>query len=297
MKKFAVLALTTCCFILASRLACATEGGGTVYPVGVQTITSGLLFPPGDYLLNYNNWVHANALVDNSGRDSLPGARLRVQAHALRYMHIFDDLKLAGGDVALEADLAYSDVSLHSSAHVNGEAGGVGDLTIGPSLGWHSPAFHQMVSLLVTLPTGDYDRNSVVNIGRNYTAYQADYALTWFFARSWELSSLFKLIYNDTNHDTGYQSGVETNVDYALNYHMPNNWFAGVGGYWHEQFTNDTLHGQTYQAGNRVRDFAIGPQFGYGTPKIGAYLSWQHQVYVRNTTKGDAVWLNTFIKF
>ncbi|BBA43876.1 MULTISPECIES: SphA family protein [Burkholderia] len=298
MKKLSYLALATAWIAsLASTAAQATENGGSVYPLGVQTVANGLMMAPGDYLLSYNQWIHANKIVDGSGKNALPDPKLNVEAHALRYLHVFENLKIAGGNLSLEADWSYVDSKLNTP-FFKAHASGFGDLTVGPSIGWHSPTFHQQVSLLATLPTGSYDAKSALNIGRNYYAVTADYAFTWFFAPQWELSSMFMVIANGKNRDDGYKSGIETNVEFSLDHFFPNRWFAGVGGYWHNQLTDDTLNGQAFNGnGNRVRDFAIGPQVGYATDKVGVYLAWQHQVYVRNAAKGDRLWLNAFIKF
>jgi hypothetical protein len=276
--------------------AYATEGGGTVVPIGVQTIATGVLQAPGDYLLNYNTWVNANKLADGNGDSSLPGASLRVEAHSLRYLHVFQDAKIAGGDLAFEVATAYVKNSLYSN-FVNGEDSGIGDTSFGPSIGWHGQQYHHMVSLLAVAPTGSYDPNKVMNVGRNYYALQADYAGTWFFAPHWELSGMLKLVFNRKNKDTGYRSGTETDVDYAVNYHIDDNWFAGVGGYAHNQLTNDTINGVDYDGGHRVRDLAIGPQIGWGTRQYGIYVAWQKQVVARNTSQGDLLWVNAFFRF
>lgn len=291
------LTLTTLALAsLASTAAHATEGGGTVVPIGVQTIATGLLQEPGDYLLNYNQSVTANKITDARGNSSLPNAYLSVAAHSLRYLHVFDGVKIAGADLAFEVATAYVDSSLRT-AYFSGKDSGIGDTSFGPSLGWHSQDYHQMVSLLLVAPTGSYDKSRNVNVGRNYYALQADYAMTWFFARGWELSAMLKFVFNAKNNATNYKSGIETDIDYALNYHFSREWFAGIGGYAHNQLTDDTLNGVSYNGGNRVRDLAIGPQIGWGTPKYGAYLAWQHQTTARNTAKGDLVWLNAFYKF
>jgi len=50
--------------------AFATEGGGTVVPIGVQTIASGSLQSPGDYLLNYNLWNTADDFAGPGGKNT-----------------------------------------------------------------------------------------------------------------------------------------------------------------------------------------------------------------------------------
>lgn len=287
--------------VLFTANAQATESGGSVYPLGVQTVLSGLMPAPGNYLLNYNTVVHSNALNDNQGDPSLPNAKLRVEAHALRYLHIFKGITFANANVGFEAAAAYTRVRLtaHAAPYLNidSQDSGIGDLTIGPSLGWHGRNTHQLVAFLVTLPTGSYDANRHVNVGRNYTALQLSYAVTHFI-KGLEISTMFKGIYNFKNQKTNYKSGIETDVDYGINYHFRSPWFVGIGGYWHEQLTDDTVNGQAVNGnGNRVREFTAGPKVGYGSPKGGIYLSVTHKFYSRNTSNGNQIWLNDFIKF
>ncbi|MBB3211691.1 hypothetical protein FHW67_000939 [Herbaspirillum sp. Sphag1AN] len=274
----------------------ATEGGGSVVPVGVQTIMTGVLQEPGDYLLTYNEWIKSYKITDSKGNNALPGASLSVAVHALRYLHVFDDIHILGGTPAFETSSSYVESSL-SSLYGSSSAKGGGDLEVGGSIGWHGQNYHQMVSLLTISPTGAYDANRSVNIGRNYYALQLDYAMTWFFAPDWELSALAKLVYNAKNNATNYRSGVEFESDYALNYHIGPQWFAGLGGYLHNQLTDDTKNGVSYNGGNRVRELVIGPQFGWGTEKYGAYAAWQRQVVARNAAKGDVIFINGFYKF
>jgi hypothetical protein len=281
---------------LAATTAHATEGGGTVVPIGVQTIVSGVMQDPGDYLLTYNTWVHAGHLPDANGADTVPDFRLRVQAHSLRYLHVFDSFRILGGTPAFEIASARVNSAV-SSAYFSGHDTGLGDTSLGPSLGWHSPDLHQQIAALVVVPTGSYDKTKTDNVGRNYYALQLDYALTYFFGFGEEVSAMNKVVINRSNPATHYRSGTELDIDYALNQHLPHDFFVGVGGYLHRQFSDDTQDGQVYAGGYRVKDFAIGPQVGWGTPRYGGYLAWQHQATARNTAQGDLLWLNMFVKF
>lgn len=287
--------------VLFTAKVSATESGGSVYPLGVQTVVPGIMLAPGNYLLNYNTLVNSNSLNDNQGNSSLPNAKLRVEAHALRYIHVFNGITFANADVGFEAAAAYTRIKLTAHAapflNIDSRDNGIGDLTLGPSLGWHGRDTHELLTFLVTLPTGAYDANRGVNAGRNYTALQLSYGVTHFIY-GLEISAMFKGIYNFKNHATHYKSGAESDMDYGINYHFRSPWFVGVGGYWHEQLTDDTVNGQSVNGnGNRVREFTAGPQVGYGSATGGIYLSVTHKFYARNTSNGNQIWLNDFIKF
>jgi len=292
LSRAAVAAATT----LALSAAQATEGGGSVVPIGVQTVASGALQPAGDYLLTYNTWVRGEQLADGAGNDAVPDFRLRVQAHAVRYLHVFDGATLWGGTPAFEVAVARVNTSI-SSAYFGGRDSGIGDTSLGPSLGWHGDTLQQMVSALVVVPTGSYDKDRTVNVGRDTYALQLDYAVTAFTPFGLEASAMNKVVINRRNMADGYRSGTELDIDFALNQHLPHDFFVGVGGYLHRQFTDDTVDGQRYDSGHRVRDLAIGPQAGWGTPTHGVYVAWQHQTQVRNAAKGDLLWVNGFFRF
>ena len=296
MKRFTRPLMFLAASIGFTPLVSATEGGGTVVPVGVQTIASGVLQAPGDYLLNYNLWMTANKFADANGNNALPGGRLRVEAHSLRYLHVFEGATLFGATPAFEVATAYVDSRLNST-YVNGRDHALGDTSFGPSLGWHDANLHQMASALLVAPTGSYDNTRTVNIGRNYYALQLDYAVSYFFGPGIEASAMTKVIFNRRNPATDYKSGTESDVDYALNWHPTREAFVGLGGYWHRQWTDDKVAGVVYDGGHRVRDLAIGPQAGWATDRYGVYVAWQKQIDSANTTKGNLLWVNAFFKF
>lgn len=296
MNRFAQPLTLLAASLALAPLAHATEGGGTVVPVGVQTIASGLLQSPGDYLLNYNLWQTAGDFAGADGKNTLPGGRLRVEVHSVRYLHVFENATFLGATPAFEVASAYVDSRL-TSPYFSGVDNALGDTSFGPSLGWHGQALHQMVSALLVAPTGSYDRNQPVNVGRNYYALQLDYAVTGFFGPGFEASAMNKVVINRRNPDTKYKSGTETDVDYALNWHPTREAFVGVGGYWHRQWSDDKVDGAVYENGDRLRDLTVGPQAGWATDRFGGYVAWQKQVDSVNTTKGNLLWVNAFYKF
>ncbi len=88
MARSAALArLATCGFIALTGLgfqdAHATEGGGSVYPYGLNTVATGILPKPGHYLYVYNSYYTAKETTTNDGDES-PRAvrRQRTRPHA-----------------------------------------------------------------------------------------------------------------------------------------------------------------------------------------------------------------------
>ena len=297
--------MTACraAYLLACALACAspvkaTENGGSVVPVGVQSMLPGLLMPSGNYLYNYNAFVKGFSARDSHGRDNGLGMTMSTEAHAFRLLHVADPGLTELGNLAFEANLVYTRTKLDMDYVDPSTAAGISDVTFGPSLGRHFGAWHDLFTLLATAPTGDYDPNRLANEGRNYWAIQASWAWTWYPRPDIDISGLAKVVWNGRNPDTDYRSGIETNLEYSANYYFAQHFFVGVSGFWHSQISDDKQYGRPAgENGNRINEVTLGPQFGWGTPRYGAYFSWKRSLYSKNTLDISQLWLNTFIAF
>jgi len=86
-----------------------------------------------------------------------------------------------------------------------------------------------------------------------------------------ELSAVAGLTYNLKNSDTGYRSGVDSHLDWALSQFLSENWEVGAVGYVYYQFSNDSYStdgviGQIRQrvlGGFRSKVASVGPEVGY----------------------------------
>lgn len=276
----------------------ATENGGSVVPVGVQSLLPGLLMPSGNYIYNYNAWVNGFSARDEHGNDNGMGMTMSTEAHAFRFLHVSDPGWIDTGNLAFEANVVWKRTKLDMDYMDESTSSGIGDITFGPSLGRHFGAYNDIFTLLATAPTGDYDKSHMANNGRNYWGIQASYAWTWFPRQDVDVSGLAKVVYNTRNEDTDYQSGIETNLEYSANYYFGQGFFVGVSGFWHAQLTDDEQHGHSVGVnGNRINELTLGPQFGWGTPRYGAYFAWHRSLLSENTMDTSQLWLNTFIAF
>ena len=68
------------------RPACATEGGGSAYPYGLNTVATGILPKPGHYLYVYNSYYTAKETTTNDGEVAPLPFDVNVRAHTLRYL-------------------------------------------------------------------------------------------------------------------------------------------------------------------------------------------------------------------
>lgn len=272
----------------------ATEGGGNVYPYGLNTVASGIQPKPGHYLYLYNSIFTADTLTDDNG-DPLPiDFDVDVRVHTLRYLNVSKSLTLAGGRFGwlVAQPYLYGDATVGPRSD---DRDGAGDLTVGAMLGWHSPALHSTAGVDVTLPTGSYDSARLFNPGRNQYAATFYYAMTAPIGERLDSNLRVNVTLNGANRDNDYRSGNEAGIEYSLNLRLGPRVLAGIGGYLHQQLTDDEVDGVPVGGdGRRLRVFAAGPQVVYRGDRWGVAAKWQHEFDARNKSEGDKYWLQLF---
>ena len=273
---------------LVASAAMATEGGGSIYPVGTENYVCCALPPPGVYGMVFAQHYRADKVRGNDGQVVTPPT-FKVTANAIAPRLVWvTPHTVAGASLGMHAIFPIVDLDVNVAPGLAQQKTGLGDIVFGPVLGWHhSPALHTVLGLDVFAPTGTYDQNDLANIGRNHWAVQpvlgADAKVMW--------------TYNFKNKDTHYKSGQELIVDYALGWGMGNGWTVGAGGYAYQQINDDKLNGATV-ADNKGRALAIGPSVKYDSGK-GWFVTAKYQVEgsVRNRADGKAFWLKAVVPF
>ncbi len=290
--------------LVFGQMSMATEGGGSVYAVGVESNFSGLMLPEGTHFLLYYQHYAADHAKDNQGDNNPRFAYFHTRADvlALRLSHIWSGFRLAGAQVEsrLALPIPQLDVSLGIARPAplgvldrSGSVGGVGDLTLAPLLlGWHGQRLHQMAGLELILPTGDYDSQKPVNLGRNTKQLAALYGITWLPGK-WESSARLRYGVNARNGATDYRSGDELTVEFSVGYKFVPTWSAGVNGYLYRQLSDDRQAGQRVNGdGNRAAVNAIGPYVAWApAPSYGLVAKLQVESGARNRAEGSRFWL------
>jgi hypothetical protein len=276
----------------------ATEGGGSTYSGGVENFLVGATPPPGFYWLSYGQIYRANKLKDNDG-NSIPVPGFKVSANALVLRPVWStNTQLLGGNLIFHAVIPLVDLKV-AAAGASQHKTAIGDVTLGVfGIGTHySPQLHTALALDIVVPTGQYNKNNLANIGRNYTSFQPLYALSYIDPKGF--NGDFKLTFNinTKNRDTDYKSGNELFLDYSLGWGLGNSWTVGVGGYLRNQLSDDTQNGVKVP-NNRAKNFAIGPSIKY-QPSQGWFITakYQKETSTRNTTQGNAFWVKAVLPF
>lgn len=283
--------------LLAVSTSFATEGGRSTYPVGAENHLAGAAPPPGVYVLEYVNVYSADRLNDGQGNAvPVPGFKVKANAAATRIAWV-TTTPVMGGQLVAHAILPLVRVKV-SAAGQSSSRSGLGDISLGTGVAWHhSPQLHSVMALDLVLPVGQYDAARPVNIGRNYASLQPAYLVSWIDPAGFNADAKIGLNLNRTNKDTGYRSGNELNIDYALGWGLGNGWVLGVGGHLYQQLSDDRRNGETV-AGNKGRSYAAGPNLKYDSGKgwfITAKLNQEFSV--RSRTEGTSFWIKTTIPF
>ncbi|OOC14085.1 hypothetical protein BM451_07940 [Dickeya dadantii] len=279
---------------IMTGVAQAAENGTPTTAAGVYDFGTGFLPPTTDFgtfgsrIAFYT--AHTNR--DNNGNTLNAPFSLQVLSMSLAWMKMTDQT-LLGGHYGFGLIQPFFKMDIDMT--VPTPAGGLtlrdnvfraADLQVIPLiLGW-TPAPNLAINtqFQIQAPTGDYDRNRLVSPGLNHWVFSPIINATYITSSGFEVSSSLEVDVNTQNHATDYRNGVEYRYEYALGQHI-GAWTVGVGGYYYNQFSDDSS--PTLTQGIRSRTFAYGPAVSYFTPKGPAI--WVHaykENYSRNRSEG-----------
>jgi hypothetical protein len=168
-------------------------------------------------------------------------------------------------------------------------------------LNWNTGAFSWEVSHAIVAPTGSFDPDRAINLGRNYWSFDTAAAVTWFDPEGGrEISLAPGIMLNTENPDTDYRTGAEFHMDFTATQFLSPSFAVGLRGYWYQQVTGDS------GSGAKLGDFksesvGVGPGFLW-TPPVGrGRLSilgkWMRDVHAENRFESDYVTLTGAWRF
>lgn len=297
-QKFAARAAMALTMLAVGQVAQATEGGGSIYPVGSENFTCCALPPPGVYGMVYAQNYSADKVRGNSGQVVTPdGFKVRATAIAPRLVWVTPTQTANADVIGLHAILPLVDLNVKVPG-LSQSKSGIGDMVFGPFIAWHhSPSLHSVFGIDFFAPTGGYTQGDLTNIGRNHWAVQAVLGASLINPQGLNVDLKGMWMHNLKNGDTDYQSGQELIVDYAVGWGLGSGWTAGVGGYVYRQLSNDKSQGATVQ-NNKGQAISIGPSVRYDSGK-GWFVTakYESEQSVRNRAEGQAFWLKAVTAF
>lgn len=334
-KTLAIVACAWAALSLTGNVQ-AAEGGSGVYALGFISPQAGLMPEPGTYF-GYNFYSYRGDSTTNvsvAGQVPVPGTGLKLPAqltgsvkadvdsyaHLFQFTHVFEQ-KALGGQIGVGLTLPYVNADLDVSGNgvltltgprgntfaipLSGRASasesGVGDLTLTGLLGWHQERMHYMAYLNVYAPTGSYDKNVAVNVGRNHWAIEPMAGVTYMNEKTGlELSGAAGITFNQRNSDTDYKSGDEFHLDLAAIQHFSEKFYLGLAGYTYRQLSADSGGGATSDYKGRVN--GLGPIIGGVIPlgqKQAMFVNarYYYESSASNRLEGGTLFLTGAIKF
>ncbi len=275
-----------------TSLATGTEGSGSVYPIGVETVLPGMTPPPGVTLFaEFNMTYRANSLLDLQGHSLVPGFKLAVNAFAPKAVHNWG-IHALGGDLVSAVAIPLENEHLEVPSF-KGSKTGFGNPELGVAyIAYNHRDWHWWYGLDVYTPAPGYRRADVINIGQHNFATVPVGAFTYLPHRGKaELSSRFQYIVNYTDSATHYRSGNEFTWEYAGMLNVNRKLAVGANGYLYKQTTGDLQNGVALASGQIGRDFAVGPEIRYQFGPMALIAKYQRDTLVENRPCGSAFWI------
>ena len=270
----------------------ATENGGSVYPVGVETVMTGVQPRPGETrLYEYTCFYMANEFDGPSGKSAMPEFKLRVFANAVKITRNWG-IHFLGGTIESQIGVPFIYEQLRVQPGKFSQFGLTNVNIIPVSVTYHKGSLHWYYEADMFTPGGGYSAAHVVNIGQHNEAIAPVAGFTYLPRQGkGELSSRFMYIFNGYDQATHYHSGNEFMWEYNADYEISKEIAAGLNGFFYQQTTNDYLKGQVFQGGFRGRDLALGPQLRAPLGKHGGFaVKYYRDTLVENKPHGNAFW-------
>ncbi len=305
----AILVLSMFGFV---RTAHAVDGGAGFYILGGKGSLAGILPPPGLFYTNdiyyYSGDASGSVEFPTVGGDLAIGLEADVAVSINTLLYVSPEPVL-GGRFAFGGVLpvvgqhidASAELSLGGIPIVSGGASdsvtAIGDPVLVAALGWDSGNWHATLFNLLNIPVGQYEEGALANAGFNRWGYDLTAAFTYLDADTgFEVSFAPGVTFNGENLDTGYQSGTEFHVEYAVMQHFSEQFAVGINGYYYDQLTGDS--------GSAPNDFkgevwAIGPainwNFQLGELPVSLKAKYLHEYDAENRLEGEAFFLQLAI--
>ena len=292
-RTFLFRLLTFTVFVgLTASWMMGTEGSGSVYPIGVETVMPGLTPPSRQTMFaEFDTTYQANGFLDAQGHSVIPGFKLSVYAFAPKITHNWG-VHLLGGELVSWAGVPLVSVTIQSPAGRFSTTGFSNPILGVADIAYNRGNWHWWYGLDVETPAPVYHRGGPINVGQHNFATAPSGAFTYLpnHGRT-EISSRVQYIVNYTDAAPHYHSGNELLWEYVAMQYLTKKLAVGANGYFYQQTTDDRLLGVIYAGGNRGRDLAIGPEVHYQLGPMILIAKYFRDNLVENRPRGNAFWV------
>jgi hypothetical protein len=283
----------------------AAEGASTEYIGGFTGFAAGYVpTDPGTYFSNYLYFYSAStSVVPVNGQPALD-VSTDVYFEIAQFTWVTKYTLLGGNyGFGLGVPLGYVSVDVGvppSGVNESTSAFGFGDAILVPALvAWHSGNFHSNFAISVFAPTGEYNKNHVLSLSKNFWAIDGSYAGSYLTETGFDLSGAVGYTVNFENPATHYKSGDVVHLDLAIGQNLSKQFKVGVVGYAVVQVTGDTGSGAVL--GSFESDvYAAGLAGEYdskiGSKDVSMQLRWYREFDAKNHLEGNAVYLTASLQ-
>ncbi len=299
-KTISLAALATLGSVAIGGMADAAEGGSSMYvPGGAGDIVLALSPEPG---LQVGNTVfYQLGSVDTAvlqGRVDLE-LDLTVVLDFVGASYTFETPVL-GGSYTIGAAIPFGYAKLDAKATgpaggsigISGDTFNLADIGVVPvQLNWTLGNFHFKLAEGIVIPVGDYDLDDLVNLGRNYWAFDTIGAMTWFNQEmGTEISISPGIMVNTRNEDTDYKTGLELHVDFTVTQFLSQTFAVGLRGYYYRQLTGDSGSGAILGS-FKGESLGIGPGIfwspAFANGKLVVVAKYMFDIIAKNRFESD----------
>jgi hypothetical protein len=269
-----------------SPVAFATEGGSDTIGEGDEAFFAGALAPAGLYDILYYSHYHASHFNDSHSNNSVLGFKIDADL-LIPLRRIYVESDVAGltlrGLCGTAARTAFGECRRVAVQPNQSRRHGCESCIDRVGTG----ALRTTVAVEFVLPSGQYDKNAVLNTGKNsYTAGPV-FAVSWLPNERMELSAKVTRSFNSPNNDTNYHSGNLFHFDYSASCAVTPAARVGISGYFIKQTTDDVPNGQSVAGdGFRGQVFAMGPGLRFRFSKVSVEARVVKEFIVRNRPAG-----------
>jgi hypothetical protein len=287
--------LLTCAAVLGLGVtsARATENGASVYPVGVETVMTGMQPRAGETMAyEFSCLYSANEFINSQGQNNGQEFKLRVLATAFKVTRNWG-LHFLGGTIESQIAVPMIEQDLHVFPGRFTKFAITNVDLVPVSVTYHTGHFHWYYEADMFTPGSAYSPNDVLNIGQHNLAIAPVAGVTYLSTNGRnEISSRYTYIINSPDKATHYQSGNEFEWEFNADHSINRTVAFGVNGYLYKQTTDDLQNGLVFLNGFRGRDLAIGPQIRIhlGKRHGGFAIKYYRDTLVQNKPAGNAFW-------
>jgi hypothetical protein len=256
------------------------------YPAGAEGIKAATLPPTGLYFRDYNFFYWADDFESGP-----PGFDVFAYVNAPRLIWQTEE-KMLGATFGMDiiVPFGYSEVEALGTSD---DVFGLGDISLEPLLlSWHTKKFDFSAAYALWLPTGDFDRKDLANMGKGFFTHMFTAGATWYpdEQKSWAISLLNRYEINHEQDDTKITPGQTLTMEWGISKGVCKGVDVGLVGYWQNQITKNTGPGTRDDLAHVV---ALGPEIATFCEKLKLFatLRYNFEFAAKDRPEGSTITL------